>query len=128
MTDTTQNQQEQLFADTNISMKSGRIVFDPEIISDGNFIKFRLASNKQYKDAEGNIQEVVNYFNILVSANLKAFETAKELKKGDWVYIKGEDSSQYIDTAEGYKQNAVTTFAWKVVKKRVLNPNTSPSE
>ncbi|MCG8533231.1 MAG: hypothetical protein MI749_21600, partial [Desulfovibrionales bacterium] len=60
-----------------------------------------------------------NYFNALVSANLKdAFDTAKSLKKGDWVYLKGEDVTKSFDTPEGYKQTASTIFAYKVVLKK----------
>ncbi|MEQ9230593.1 MAG: hypothetical protein RIF46_07905, partial [Cyclobacteriaceae bacterium] len=47
----------------------------------------------------------------------EAFDIAKDLKKGDWTYIKGEDNSKGVETAEGYKETAVTTFAWKVIKK-----------
>lgn len=114
----TQNQDE-LFADTNISMKSGRLVKDAETVAEGKFIKFRLASNKQYLDQNEQVQAVTNYFNILVSSNLKdSFEVAQGLKKGEWVYIKGEDNSKSFDTPEGYKQTAITTFAYKVTKKK----------
>lgn len=111
--------QEELFADTNISMKSGRLVKDAELISDGQFVKIRLASNKQYLDANNEVQSMTNYFNILISSNLQdAFNIAKDLKKGEWAYIKGEDNSKSFDTPEGYKQTAITTFAYKVVKKQ----------
>ncbi|MDW3191272.1 MAG: single-stranded DNA-binding protein [Cytophagales bacterium] len=114
-----QNQtQDALYSDTNISMKSGRLVKDAETIAEGRFIKFRIASNKQYLDQNQEIKAVTNYFNVLVSSNLTdAFEEAQSLKKGEWVYIKGEDNSKSFDTPEGYKQNAVTTFAYKVAKK-----------
>ena len=115
-----------LFADTNISMKSGRLVKDAELISDGKFVKFRFACNKQYL-SEGEVKTMTNFFNALVSSNLTdAFATSKDLKKGDWVYIKGEDNSQSFDTPEGYKQTAVTTFAYKVTKK--ASPETQEQE
>ncbi|MEQ8470024.1 MAG: single-stranded DNA-binding protein [Marinoscillum sp.] len=116
-----------LFADTNVSMKSGHLVKDAEEIAEGKFIKIRIATNKQYLDANNEVQTTTNYFNALVSQNLKeAFETAKSLKKGDWIYLKGEDNTQSFDTAEGYKQTASTLFAYKVVlKKEKAEPVTS---
>ena len=76
-----------------------------------SFLDF-LSENKEYLDAKGEMQSTTNYFNALVSSNLtEAFDVARNLKKGDWIYIKGEDSGQSFDTPEGYKQTAVTTFA-----------------
>mgnify|MGYP001147331128 CR=1 FL=1 len=110
--------QDNLFADTNISMKSGRLVKDAELIADGKFIKIRLASNKQYA-SDGEVKSMTNYFNILISSNLtKAFDIAKDLQKGEWAYFKGEDSAKSFDTPEGYKQTAVTTYAYQVTKKK----------
>lgn len=115
--------QDNLFADTNISMKSGRLVKDAELIAEGKFVKIRLASNKQY-ERDGEVKSMTNYFNILVSSNLtNAFDIAKDLKKGDWAYFKGEDSSKSFDTPEGYKQTAVTTYAYQVTKKKVTEDN-----
>lgn len=109
---------EELFSDTNVTMKTGRLVKDAETISDGKFVRIRLATNKEYLDAKGELQSTTNYFNALVSSNLSdAFSIAQDLKKGDWIYLKGEDGSQSFDTPEGYKQTAVTTFAYKVVLK-----------
>lgn len=124
-----QNQtQDQLFSDTNISMKSGRLVKDAETIAEGKFIKFRIASNKQYLDQNQEVKAVTNYFNVLVSSNLTdAFDAAQSLKKGEWVYIKGEDNSKSFDTPEGYKQTAITTFAYKVTKKQE-NPQAETSD
>lgn len=116
---TQQDNLQELFADTNISMKSGNMVSDAELIADGKFVKLRFATNKQYVGADNEIKTNVNYFNALVSSNLtEAFEIAKDLKKGDWIYIKGEDSTQSFDTAEGYKQTSSTIFAYKVVLKK----------
>lgn len=110
---------ERLFSDTNVSMKTGRVVFDADLIGNGKFAKIRIATNKQYLDKDKNIQTNVNYFNALVSSNLiNAFDVAKKLKKGDWVYLKGEDSTQTFDTPEGYKKTETTIFAYKVVLKK----------
>ncbi len=121
---------ENLFADTNISQKSGHLTKDVELIAEGKFAKFRIASNKEYIDSQsGEVKTVTNYFNILVSANLTdAFNSSKDLKKGDWVYLKGEDSTRPIDTMEGYKDTGVTTFAYKVVLKRAKADTTSDTD
>jgi len=109
----------QLFTDTNISMKSGNLVKNAELVGNAKFVKFRIASNKQYEDTMGNIKTNTNYFTVMVSSNLKeAFEVAKTFKKGDWVYVKGEDSTKSFDTPEGYKQTANTIFAYKAVLKK----------
>ncbi|WP_170827419.1 single-stranded DNA-binding protein [Roseivirga sp. 4D4] len=126
MSNTTENTtvttktQEDLFADTNITQRSGRLTKDAELIKDGKFVKFRIASNKEYIDTQsGELKTTTNYFNALVSNNLTdAFNVAQELKKGDWVYFKGEDATRSIDTVEGYKETGVTTFAYKVVLKK----------
>ena len=116
--ETKNENEDKLFADTNVSMKSGRLVKDAELVADGKFVKFRIATNKQY-ERDGEIKTLVNYFNVLVSNNLEeAYNEAKDLQKGDWTYVKGEDSSKSVDTPEGHKETAVTTFAWKVVKKQ----------
>jgi len=126
--DQTAVDQDNLFADTNISMKSGRLVKDAELIAEGKFIKIRLASNKEY-ERDGEIKSMTNYFNILVSSNLtKAFDIAKDLQKGDWAYFKGEDSAKSFDTPEGYKQTAVTTYAYQVTKKKVTEDNAADQD
>lgn len=115
----TQTPKEELFADTNITMKTGHLVRDAEMVADGKFIKLRIASNKQYYGDDNQIMTQTNYFNALVSINLKeAFAIAESLQKGDWVYLKGEDSTKSFDTPEGYKQTASTIFAYKVALKK----------
>ncbi len=124
-TTTQQNTEEaKLFADTNVSVKSGRLVRDAEQISDGKFIKLRISTNKQYLDANKEIQTTTNYFNALVSSNLtEAFNTAKDLKKGDWIYLRGEDHTQPFDSLEGYRKAETTIFAYKVGVKNEINSN-----
>ena len=121
-----QSEKEQLFADTNVSMKTGHLTKDAEVISEGKFARIRIATNKQYLDREGNVQSTVNYFNALVSKNLTdAFELAKTFKKGDWIYLKGEDSTQIFDTPEGYKKTETTIFAYKVALKKEKQSETA---
>ena len=119
-TKTTKSQQQEktLFADTNITWKSGRLVRDAEIVSEGKFAKIILANNKEYRDGE-QVKTLTNYFDVLVSQNLKdTFNTAKDLKKGDWIYLKGNDSTRPIDTLQGYKENVLTIYAYEVGLKK----------
>ena len=107
-----------LFADINVTMKSGHLTKDAETVGDGKYAKLRIASNKQY-EVEGEIKTNTNYFDALISSNLEeAFELASSFKKGDWIYLKGEDSTKSFDTPEGYKKTASTIFAYHVVLKK----------
>ena len=107
-----------LFADINITMKSGYLVKDAETAGNGKYAKIRFAANKQY-EADGEVKTNTNYFDALVSSNLtEVFELAKSLHKGDWIYLKGEDSTKSFDTPEGYKKTASTIFAYYVVLKK----------
>ena len=138
MPNTTKNKESQaangnkhLFSDTNLTIKTGHLTKDAEIVGDGNYVKIRIASNKKYEDKSGEIKTNTNYFNALVSKNLTdSFAIAKDLKKGDWVYLEGEDSTKSVDTAKGYKETASTIFAYKVVlrKKKLEKSPTQNSE
>lgn len=120
-------QEVKLFSDTNISMKSGRLTRDAQLTNEGKFVRFQLACNKQY-EADGEIKTTTSYFSVLVSQNLKeAFDIAKDLKKGEWAYIKGNDSSKSFDTPEGYKQTAVTTYAYLVSAKKQNEQSPEPA-
>ncbi|MEO1256634.1 MAG: hypothetical protein AAFY41_17335, partial [Bacteroidota bacterium] len=81
----------ELFSDTNVTMKSGHCVKDAEIVGEGKYVKLRFASNKQFENPHnGEIKTNTNYFDALISYYLKeAFDLAKTFKKGDWIYIKG---------------------------------------
>lgn len=122
-----------LFADINVTMKSGHLTKDPDIVGDGKYVKVRIASNKEY-EVDGEIKTNTNYFNILVSSNLdEVFELTKSFKKGDWTYFKGEDSTKSFDTAEGYKQTASTIFAYHAFLKKAkdsqpVNDNENTAE
>lgn len=108
-------QEKKFFSDTNLSMKTGNLVRDAELVGDGRYIKICIATNKQYLSENGEVQTTTNYFNILVSNKLeKAYAAAKDLCKGDWIFIRGEDGTQLFDDAKGYKQNSSTIFAFEV--------------
>ncbi|MFY0689064.1 MAG: single-stranded DNA-binding protein [Cyclobacteriaceae bacterium] len=121
------DQQEALFADTNITWKSGNLVRDPELVADGAYLKLRIAANKQFKNKEGELKTNTNYFNVLVSSKLeKVFSVATEFKKGDWIFLKGEDGTKSIDTLQGYKETACTIYPFEVgLKKAKSQPEQS---
>lgn len=107
-----------LFVDVNVSMKSGHLTRDAEIVGGGKYVKMRFAGNKEY-EVNGAVKSHTNYFEALVSSNLsETFDLAASLKKGDWIYLKGEDSTRSFDTPEGYKKTANTIFAYHVALKK----------
>ena len=125
----TENTPKALFTDINVTMKSGHLVKDAEIVGDGKYAKIRLAGNKQYEGADGEVKTNTNYFDALVSSNLaEAFELAITFKKGDWVYLKGEDSTRSFDTPEGYKKTASTIFAYHVALKKEKATEDEPAD
>ena len=116
---TTSEAEKKLFSDINITMKSGHLIKDAEVIGDGRYVKLRFASNREYETADHEIKTNTNYFNALIPSQLtKSFEKAKAFKKGDWIYLKGEDNTQSFDTPEGYKRTASTIFAYHVALKK----------
>ena len=119
----TQQEDDKLFADTNISMNSGHLTRDAEIIGEGKYVKLRFASNKQYRIGDQDeIKTNTNYFDAIISHNLKkAFDLARDFKKGDWIYLKGETSTKSFNTPEGYRKTASTIFAYHVVLKKPKN-------
>ena len=123
----------ELFSDTNVTMKSGHCVKDAEVVGEGKYVKLRIASNKQFENPhDGEIRTNTNFFDALISYHLKEqFDLAQTFKKGDWIYLKGEDSTKSFDTPEGYKQTASTIFAYHAVLKKEKTPeqsNTPKSE
>lgn len=107
-----------VFADTNVSMKTGRLVRDPEPYQEGKFIKFTIAANKKYEYPDGTEKTFTNYFNAIVARSYTdAFGVAQTLRKGDWVYLRGEDNSFSFNTKDGEKQNANTIFIYQLALK-----------
>lgn len=116
----TKKEVSKLFADTNYTTKSGKLLKDPILISDGKFAKIIFSSTKEYLDKNEEVKTTTNYFNALVSSNLEnAFETTKTLKEGDLIYLKGEDRTRLVDTIEGYKETALTIHVNKIGLKKV---------
>ncbi len=133
MTDNTTNDKPRLYADLNVSEKIGRLTADPRIIDDANgaYATFSIAVNKQYYDKDGEIQKLVNYFNVIVSSNLeKSFEVVKRLRKGDRIHIKGEDRIGSYEDDEGNKKlsHKIRAYNVKLLNAQVQSDDTEMSE
>lgn len=85
----------------------GNLTRDPEMKSlpNGNKVTtFSLATNRVYKDAQGNKQEQVEYHNIVVFGR-QAETSAQYLKKGQGVMIEGRiQTRSWDDKTTGEKK------------------------
>jgi single-strand DNA-binding protein len=85
----------------------GNLTRDPEMKSlpNGNKVtSFSLATNRVYKDQEGNKQEQVEYHNIVVFGR-QAETSAQYLKKGQGVMIEGRiQTRSWDDKTTGEKK------------------------
>ena len=124
-----QAEEKKLYTDINLTWKSGRLVRDAEIIANGKFVRFTLANNYEYKEqGSEEVKTLTNWFNILVSKKKEgAFSAAKGLKKGEWVYLKGNDSTRSVDTLQGYKENVATIYAFEISVKNEKQQENTPA-
>lgn len=75
----------------NKAMIYGNLTRDPELKalpSGMNVCTMSIATNRVYKDRDGNRQESVDYHNVVVFGN-QAENSAKYLSKGNGVYVEG---------------------------------------
>ena len=75
----------------NKAMIYGNLTRDPELKalpSGMNVCTLSIATNRVYKDRDGNKQESVDYHNVVVFGN-QAENSAKYLSKGNGVYVEG---------------------------------------
>ncbi len=75
----------------NKAMVYGNLTRDPELkaLPSGiNVCSMSIATNRVYKDRDGNRQESVDYHNVVVFG-VQAENSAKYLTKGNGVYIEG---------------------------------------
>lgn len=75
----------------NKAMVYGNLTRDPEmkaLPSGMNVTSFSLATNRRYKDRDGNYQDAVDYHNVVVFG--RQAETVNQyLKKGSGTYVEG---------------------------------------
>ncbi len=84
----------------------GNLTRDPELKSLPSGTKvtsFGLATNRQYKDKDGNKKEQVEFHNI-VAFGKQAEVLAQYMKKGRPLYVEGRMQTQSWDDAAGVKK------------------------
>jgi single-strand DNA-binding protein len=95
----------------NKAMVYGNLTRDPELKalpSGMNVCSMSIATNRVYKDRDGNKQENVDYHNVVVFG-VQAENSAKYLTKGNGVYVEGrlQTRSWEKDGAKQYRTEIV---------------------
>ena len=93
---------------------SGNITRDPEfkqITDTFATAKFGLAVNRQKKNADGEYEEIVSFFDVEVLGESYAKMVARKMKKGDSVTIQGRLEQQRWENTEGEKRSKVVIIA-----------------
>jgi single-strand DNA-binding protein len=86
----------------------GRVGSTPKV--NGKVVTFSVATNKNWKDKDGNKQERATWHNI-VSFGKLAEICATYLKKGQLVYIEGDIQDNNWEDSEGNKRKSVEIAA-----------------
>lgn len=99
----------------NKAMVYGNLTRDPEmkaLPSGMNVTSFSLATNRRYKDRDGNYQDAVDYHNIVVFG--RQAETVNQyLKKGSGAFVEGRLQTRSWDK-DGQKQYRTEIVADRV--------------
>jgi single-strand DNA-binding protein len=99
----------------NKAMIYGNLTRDPELKalpSGMNVCSMSIATNRVYKDRDGNRQENVDYHNVVVFGN-QAENSAKYLSKGNGVYVEGRLQTRSWEK-DGQKQYRTEIVADRV--------------
>lgn len=99
----------------NKAMVYGNLTRDPELkaLPSGiNVCSMSIATNRVYKDRDGNKQENVDYHNVVVFGT-QAENSAKYLSKGNGVYVEGRLQTRSWDK-DGQKQYRTEIVADRV--------------
>jgi single-strand DNA-binding protein len=99
----------------NKAMIYGNLTRDPELkaLPNGmNVCSMSLATNRVYKDRDGNKQENTDYHNVVVFG-VQAENSAKYLTKGNGVYIEGRLQTRSWEK-DGQKQYRTEVVADRV--------------
>jgi len=99
----------------NKAMIYGNLTRDPEmkaLPSGMNVTSFSLATNRRYKDRDGNYQDAVDYHNITVFG--RQAETVNQyLKKGSATYVEGRLQTR------SWEKDGVKHYRTEIVADRV---------
>lgn len=100
----------------NKALIYGNLTRDPELKSLPSGMKvatFGVATNRVYKDRDGNRQESTDFHNIVVFAR-QAETVAQYLKKGRGVFIEGRMQTRSWDAQDGTKRYRTEVVADRV--------------
>lgn len=100
----------------NKALLYGNLTRDPELKSLPSGMKvatFSVATNRVYKDRDGNRQESTDFHNIVVFAR-QAETVAQYLKKGRGVFIEGRMQTRSWDAQDGTKRYRTEVVADRV--------------
>ena len=84
----------------------GNLGKDPEISTlEGGLTvaKFTIATNESYKDAQGNIQTVTDWHNVVAWRNLAEI-AGKYLHKGSHIYLEGKIKTRSYEDKDNIKR------------------------
>jgi single-strand DNA-binding protein len=99
----------------NKAMIFGNLTRDPEmkaLPSGMNVTDFSIATNRRYKDRDGNWQDAVDYHNVVVFGR-QAETSAQYLKKGSSAYVEGRLQTRSWEK-DGQKQYRTEIIADRV--------------
>ncbi len=110
---------------------SGNLTRDPELrrtANDRAVAGFGLASNRRYKDRDGEWKEIVSFLNIVVWGR-QAETCAEFLRKGSAVFVEGRLQSRSWETQDGQKRSTVEVVADRVqFLDRIAKPQAQEDE
>lgn len=100
----------------NKALIYGNLTRDPELraLPSGNKVaEFGVATNRIYKDKDGNRKEAADFHNIVVYGR-QAETVAQYLKKGSGVFIEGRIQTRNWDGQDGQKRYKTEIVADRV--------------
>jgi len=93
----------------------GNLTRDPEmkaLPSGTNVTTFGIATNRRYKDRDGNYQDAVDYHNVVVFGR-QAETSAQYLKKGNGAFVEGRLQTQ------SWERDGQKHYRTEIVAERV---------
>jgi single-strand DNA-binding protein len=111
--------------DMNLVVFGGRLVDDPKDLG-GKGCKFEVASNRSYKDDDGEVKRVTTFMPVFCWGKLGSV-VLKSCKKGDSVIVEGELEDRRFVGDDGAKKKIIGIRA-KDVRFGFANKNDGKEE
>lgn len=95
---------------------TGHLTADPELRytpAGQAVLNFQMASNRRYRDKEGEWQEQTTFVRVAAWREL-AERMGEKLHKGSAVFVEGSLQSRSWETPEGQKRSALDIQAWRI--------------